>query len=125
MGALRQDRVALFEEHFLVCESCQDRLLEMEAYINAVRSVSPKLRAARKPAWPRMGWVGALAVAVAGVAMIVRTPGRVGEVAIVQLEASRGIEGRFLAKAIAGQALSFQIDLTQIPAASSYRLEIV
>jgi len=46
MGELPETSLARFEEHLLVCFSCQDRLLEMDAYVNAVCSVSPKLRAA-------------------------------------------------------------------------------
>src|SRR5262249_31094285 len=49
MGTLPEERITAFEEHFLVCEVCQDQLLEMEAYVNAVRSVSPKLRKAGRP----------------------------------------------------------------------------
>ena len=49
MGELPEASLAPFEEHLLACDSCQDRLLEMEAYVNAVRSVSPNLRAAPQP----------------------------------------------------------------------------
>ena len=31
MGSLPETRLVPFEEHFLACESCQDRLLEMES----------------------------------------------------------------------------------------------
>jgi hypothetical protein len=126
MGALPPERVAQFEEHFLVCETCQDRLLEMEAYVNAIRSVSPKLRAAPKPRWPRRAWgFGAAALALAAALILVRTPSPRGKVTIVALEASRGIAGLSQTTAIAGRPLALQIDLTQIPASSSYRLEVV
>src|SRR5436309_2874662 len=84
MGALPEERLKPFEEHFLVCEFCQDQLLEMEAYVNAVRSVSPKLRAAREPVWRRLAWfaVPAMAVAVAALLMIIPAPRR-GAQAIV------------------------------------------
>ena len=72
MGTLPEPRVKSFEEHFLACESCQDELLEMEAYVNAVRSVSPKLRGAKQTGWgrwlewPRPVWIAAtVTVAVA------------------------------------------------------------
>src|SRR5262245_27323636 len=48
MGILPEQRITAFEEHFLVCQVCQDQLLEMEAYVNAVRSVSPKLRQVKR-----------------------------------------------------------------------------
>src|SRR5678810_341539 len=73
MGTLPVERIAPFEEHLMACDSCQDQLLEMEAYINAVRSVSPKLRPADQPrgahfwtlfsGWP--AWVGAAATVAA------------------------------------------------------------
>ena len=47
MGTLSGAGLEAFEEHLLACDSCQDRLLEMEAYVNAIRSAFPKLRPAR------------------------------------------------------------------------------
>src|SRR5438034_6515281 len=71
MDQLPEASLAHFEEHLLACESCQDRLLEMETYVNAVRSVSPRLRQANRPWWreryfgQRPTWVAAFAVGVA------------------------------------------------------------
>ena len=48
MGILSEASLEAFEEHLLACDSCQDHLLEMEAYVNAMRSASPKLREARQ-----------------------------------------------------------------------------
>ena len=70
MGKLLGERLESFEEHLLACEFCQDRLLEMEAYVNAVRSVSPKLRQSNRARWrerffrPRPTWVAAFAMGV-------------------------------------------------------------
>jgi hypothetical protein len=134
MGKLPATRLVPFEEHFLVCESCQDRLLEMEAYVNAVRSVSPKLRQSNRARWrerffrPRPTWVAAFAMGV-----VVMGLGRVWLVAprapagfaAVFLQSSRGIEGLAVATAPAGKPLSFNIDLSELPALPSYRIEIV
>ena len=132
MGTLPQDQVGPFEEHILVCEGCQDQLLEMEAYVNAIRTVSPKLRGSRRTrwvwtiAWPRPAWAAVGAVGLAAILIIsVPAPFCAPELATVTLEASRGIDGVPQVKAVAGQGLSFEIDLTQIPVAPSYRLEIV
>jgi len=68
MGTLSEANLEAFEEHLLACNSCQDQLLEMEAYVNAMRSASPKLRKARLPfwatsfQWPRPAWVVAFAM---------------------------------------------------------------
>ena len=128
MGSLPGERTESFEEHLLVCEQCQDRLLEMETYINAVRSVSPKLRAAPgvRFAWLRL--VGAAAGAVAAALLLVgRLPvsARRPEIAAVRLEATRGMGGSPEAQAIAGHAVALEIDRTRIPQLPSYRLEIV
>jgi hypothetical protein len=127
MGTLPPARIQPFEEHVLVCESCQDQLLEMEAYINAVRSVSPKLRATKRFPWPRLAWATAAMAAVASMLMVSRVPATGGgtEVAVVRLQASRGIDGIAEANAAARQPVSLEIDLSQIPADASYRLEIV
>jgi hypothetical protein len=134
MGKLPEERLDSFEEHFLACEVCQDRLLETEAYVNAVRSVSPKLRRENRPRWrerffrPRPTWVAAFAMGVIVLGLgrvwlfVPRSP--TGFTAVF-LHSSRGIEGLAVAKAPAEKPLAFDIDLTELPAFSSYRIEIV
>ena len=134
MGTLSEAGLEAFEEHLLACDSCQDRLLEMEAYVNAMRSVSPKLREARQPfwtsllRWPRPAWVAAFAMSVVVLAVVrvwmVAQPSRT-EMASVTLHSSRGIEGLATTKAPAGRLLSLTVDLTELPAFPSYRMEIV
>lgn len=134
MGTLAETRLEAFEEHLLACVACQDQLLEMEAFVNAMRSASPKLREARRSPWggllrwPRPANAailafGAVVLVVARIWMIT-PPSRV-ELASVVLHSSRGIEGLATAKAPAGQLLSLAVDLTELPAFPSYRLEIV
>ena len=134
MGRLPADRLTLFEEHLLACESCQDQLLEMEAYVNAVRSASPKLREARRSGWerfvfwPRPAWMAGAAIAVTALVIArvwIPTPTRAPEIAIVLLQASRGIEGLSVAKAKTGQPVALTIELKEIATAPSYRFEIV
>jgi len=135
MGTLPEARLEPFEEHFLACDSCQDRLLEMEAYVNAVRSVSPKLRKARRPWWRelltgrRPIWVAAMALAlmlVVGIGYVRIAETRQPEdLVAVALYSSRGIEGLAAAHAPAGKPLSLRIDLTELQPFPSYRLEIV
>jgi len=134
MGRLPADRLTLFEEHLLACEPCQDQLLEMEAYVNAVRSASPKLREAGRPGWerfffwPRPAWMAGAAIAVTALVIArvwIPTPTRAPEIAIVLLQASRGIEGLSVAKAKTGQPVALTIELREIATASSYRFEIV
>jgi hypothetical protein len=134
MGMLSEASLEAFEEHLLACDSCQDRLLEMEAYVNAMRSASPKLREKRQPfwaslfKWPRPAFVAAFAMGVVVLAVariwIVTPPART-EMASVVLHSSRGIEGLATAKAPSGKRLSLTVDLTELPAFPSYRMEIV
>lgn len=136
MGQLPEARLAVFEEHFLACDGCQDRLLEMEAYVNAMRSVSPKLREAPRSFWggawkdlfraPRPAWAGAFAlgtVALAAAIWMAVPPARV-ERAAVELYAMRGAE-TVAVSAPAGKPISLNVDVAQLPPAASYRMEIV
>ena len=138
MGILPEERLAPFEEHFLACDACQDRLLEMEAYVNAVRSVSPKLREASQSGWrswfhwPRPVWVSAVALGVAASFSVIALTqarnwkqGPPAQLTAVLLHSARGIEGLEAARAPAEKPVSLAIDLTELPAFPSYRLETV
>ena len=134
MGTLSEERLAAFEEHLLACCSCQDRLLEMETYVNAMRTASPKLRAARQPFWdglfrlPRPVWLAASVMAMVASAVTLVwlvAPSTHTQIASVALQSSRGIEGLAATKAPAGRLLSLTADLTELPAFPSYRMQIV
>jgi hypothetical protein len=134
MGTLSEACLEAFEEHLLACCSCQDRLLEMEAYVNAMRSASPKLREARPPFWaglfrlPRPAWLVASAMGLVALAVVqvwIVSPPTHPQIASVALQSGRGIEGLATAKAPAGKLLSLTVDLTELPAFPSYRMEIV
>jgi hypothetical protein len=134
MGTLSEVNLEAFEEHLLACFSCQDRLLEMEAYVNAMRSASPKLRKARRPfwatafQWPRPAWGVAFAVGMVALAVVrvwIVAPPTQAQIASVALLSSRGIEGLATTMAPAGKLLSLTVDLTELPAFPSYRMEIV
>jgi hypothetical protein len=134
MGTLSEGNLEAFEGHLLACCSCQDRLLEMEAYVNAMRSASPKLRKAQLPFWanvfqrPSPAWAAAFAMGVMGLVLVrgwIIAPPAPVQVASVTLHSSRGIEGLATTKAPAGKPLSLTVDLTELPTFSSYRMEIV
>jgi len=131
MGTLSAERIGPFEEHFMACAACQDQLLEMEAYVNAVRSVSPTLRQAiRQPRRAVRSWQvwAGMAASIATIFLIGRLwlgAPATGPSAVVVLQATRGIEGLSTAAASAGRPISLQIDPTELLASLSYRLEIV
>ena len=131
MGATPEAAIAPFEEHLLICEPCQLRLAQADAYVSAMREASARLRAApvkRGRPWPRFP---RLVPALAGVAMAVVAGalwiGRVdqGEALpfALDLEATRG--AAIEAKAPAGRWLLLRLDLANLPAFSWYRLEMV
>jgi hypothetical protein len=132
MGAMPEGAMAPFEEHLLVCEPCQLRLAHTDVYVSAMRQASARLRAApvkRGLPWLRFarlvpalaGVVVAVVVVVAGLWLSRPNVGEAQPFAI-DLEATRGaIE----AKAPAGRWLLLRLDLTNLPASSWYRLEMV
>lgn len=132
MGEMPEEEVARFEEHLLICESCQRLLEETDVYVSSMERAAAELR--REPperqrrAWflPRL--VPALA-AVAVVALIVAAslrflkPGAPAPAVTVSLEATRGTG--IGAKAPAGRPLDLHAGLAGLPAWPTYRLEMV
>src|SRR5260221_2424464 len=123
MGKLPEVRLVPFEEHLLACEACQDRLLEMEAFVNAVRSVSPKLRAAsssprrnrfrQRPTWVAAFAMGVVLLGLGRIWLVARRAPM--DFAAVVLQSGRGIEGLAVAKAPAGKAPSLILHLAPVP----------
>ncbi|MBI1785965.1 MAG: hypothetical protein HYR60_00160 [Acidobacteria bacterium] len=133
MGTLTEEEVPYFEEHLLACRQCQDHLLEIDAYIAAVRTVSPRLRAEAR--WKRLfrelaerRKILGVATAAAAVTLLLGRswfPGPVEPPVAVTLEARRGIEGLGISRAPVGRPLRLIIDLTELPALAAYSLELV
>jgi hypothetical protein len=131
MGAMPEAAIAPFEEHLLICESCQLRLAQADVYVPAMRQASARLRAA--PGKRGLSWLRfpRLVPALAGMAVVVVAAGLwigrpdMGEAHpfAVDLEATRG--AAIEAKAPAGRWLLLRLDLANLPASSWYRLEMV
>ena len=131
MGAMPEAAIAPFEEHLLVCEPCQLRLAQTDAYVGAMRQASARPRT--EPLKRGLPWLRfpRLVPALAGLAVVVVAAGlwldRVdtGEAHpfAVDLEAPRG--AAIEARAPAGRWLLLRLDLANLPASSSYRLEMV
>jgi len=131
MNRLVGPELAEFEEHLLVCESCQDRLAQEDSIRQQVRDAGAVLLRHPAVAWwrlPKVAWA-AVSVAVgllvfAGIewqAFRSSTPPPV----VVVLQATRGTEGPSPAAARAGQPLTLILDLTDLSQYSLYKLEIV
>ena len=131
MGAMPEAAIAPFEEHLLVCEPCQLRLAQTDAYVGAMRQASARLRT--EPLKRGLPWLRfpRLIPALAGMAVAIVAAGLwigrpdMGEAHpfAVDLEATRG--AAIEAKAPAGRWLLLRLDLANLPASSSYRLEMV
>lgn len=131
MGAMPEEVIAPFEEHLLICESCQLRLAQSDAYVAAMRQASARLRA--EPPKHGLPWLRfpRLVPALAGMAVALLAAGLwLGRVDMgeahpfaVDLEATRG--SALEAKAPAGRWLLLRLDLANLPASSQYRLEMV
>jgi hypothetical protein len=131
IGAMTDGAIAPFEEHLLICKSCQFRLAHADVYVVAMREASTHLRA--EPLKRGLPWLRfpRLVPALAGMAVAIVAAGLwlsrvdMGEAHpfAVDLAATRG--PALEAKAPAGRWLLLQLDLANLPAASWYRLEMV
>jgi hypothetical protein len=127
MGDISEELCAQFEEHLLICETCRIRVAESDEFIRSVRRAGKQIRREgtmrSRSVW--RGWptfVAAGALIAAGVVFGLMH-GRARPEFTVRLAAMRGAE--MLAKAPVGAPLVLDPDLTGLPPAASYRLEMV
>ena len=131
MGAMPEGSIAPFEEHLLICESCQLRLAQTDVYVSAMRQASARLRT--RPLKRGLPWLRfpRLVPALAGMALLMVAAGLwlsrldLGEAYpfAIDLAATRG--AAIEAQAPAGRWLLLRLDLANLPASSGYRLEMV
>jgi anti-sigma factor ChrR (cupin superfamily) len=48
LGVLAEDAVPRLEQHLLICHGCQDRMAEMDAYVQGMQGAARELRAKAK-----------------------------------------------------------------------------
>ena len=129
-GTSPLEAVPLIEEHLLICDVCQDRLRDADAYLLAMRTSSEQVRrdekAAKRREWRIPAWVPVMVTVAVGIVLVVatprfiRSPGPVVEVSLTALRS--GGAGN---SAPSGRELMLHPDLTGLAEDSSYRLEIV
>ncbi len=136
MGRLPELEVEVLEEHLLLCQGCQLRLDETEAYVVAMKTA---LRQAAKepatigdrlrswvadfqpgftPAWAASAALLALAFGLSTRLPILQKP---AEPIFVRLEAMKGETDI----PIANRPLTLALDSRGLPASANYRLQIV
>ncbi len=132
MGSMSEEDCEQFEEHLLVCESCQERVTEADQYVSAMAAAGRELR--RQPqrqTWAALfsaRWTPMLAAACAilvlaavGIRVIDRaaTP----SVTTVVLRATRGIG---VASGVpAGKPVQLGLDVSDLPRLPIYRVTVV
>lgn len=136
LGRLGEVHAAPVEEHLLVCETCRQRLEEMEEYAIAMRQALVEMNteagAVEKKPWvqrisgwftmPMPAWAGAAAVLLVITAFLpVWRSG--GERYEAELQAMRG-EAATAQQVPADRMLDLHIDVTGLPVLDSYRVEI-
>ncbi len=118
-----------FEEHLLLCESCQERVAECDE-VRGMRAASTFLRQqeqAQKPRfWFLPRWIPILAAVVvllAVAAVVFRSiPGRPATPFAVGLTVTRGVAG--MAKVPALRPLVLSLDVSGLPT-QSFRIDVV
>ena len=131
MGRLAEPALAEFEEHLLVCESCQDRLAREDTIRQGVRDGAAALKQPRAVVqwrWPKLAWASGLVtvgllVCAGSTWQFLRRP--TAPPAVILLKTTRGAENSSLAAAPAGTPLILVLDLTDLQQFSEYTLEIV
>ena len=131
MDGLAGPELAEFEEHLLVCETCQDRLAREDLIRQRVRDGAAALqRPAAAVRWrlPKLAWAAGL-VAV-GLVVFAGSAWQslrrsTGAPAVILLQTTRGTDNRTPAPALAGKPLTLVLDLTDLQQFSEYTLEIV
>jgi hypothetical protein len=138
LGRVKGRYLAEIEEHLLVCAQCQDALAETDDFIAVMKQAAGGLQKEspiellRRPGRDWLGlsglqlspvcWAALAAAVLAVVVWILRPPSAAYE-AEATLLAMRGAEAGVPAVP-AGKPFLLKADLTEIPIAAAYRLEI-
>jgi len=131
MDCLAGPQLAEFEEHLLVCNTCQDRLAREDIIRQRVRDGAAALERSPAPVrwqWPRLAWAAGLVAAgllvFAGSAWQFQRRSSAAP-AVILLQTTRGTDDPPLSPALAGRPLTLVLDLTELQQSSEYTLEIV
>jgi hypothetical protein len=129
MGRLPQNELEHFEEHLLLCSSCEERLTESDRFVRVMREATRRVQTApdpAKPLWnPRMAWGLAAAAAIAVIVAVPRFQTVSNPPQEIALSAMRGPENATVPSVSADRPITLRIDVAELPAASAYALEVV
>lgn len=133
LDRLDEHEAGPIEEHLLVCETCQQRVAELDVFLKAAKQATRELRGEERysgaeTSWTWLfqpGWIAAGALAVVALAVIpmVHRPAETQEIAV---SAYRGVNEQTGAGiAEAGRPLRLSLDLAGVPAEGCCILELV
>jgi anti-sigma factor RsiW len=140
IGTLSGPTGEALEEHLLICPACQDRLAEVDAYVQTVRVAASRLRSKTPFCHPRSGFWGffpqpALAVGATAAACLILavwvsrsgpSPSSSGLPPVtVLLQAVRGPSGAIDSRAPRGRLLILRADLSGLQPQAAWELEVV
>ena len=128
-GRAADDEAARVEEHLLLCDLCRQKLANIDSFVVSMRTAAAGLRA--EPPRSRAWWIPArLVPAFAGLILLVLGATLISKFTdapqppiAIGLTATRG--AGIDAHVPAGRALALTPDLTALPDAAAYRLEVV
>jgi hypothetical protein len=128
-GRAADDEAARVEEHLLLCDLCRQKLAQFDSFVASMRTAAAGLRAEPPPR--RAWWTPArLIPALAGLALLALGATLISKFNVVPqapvaigLTATRG--AGIEAHVPVGRALALTPDLTALPDAPAYRLEVV
>jgi hypothetical protein len=132
MGAISEEASVLLDEHLLVCEFCQKRVTESDHYVSTMHHASVQKRREDREQENHRRFLPhpvatlasiALTMLLVVVGLRLANRGNVAPAFALNLVATRG--NGIEAKAPAGRALTLQLDLAGLPAASPFRLQMV
>lgn len=128
LGELPEELTDSFEEHLLLCESCRDQVQEHDEFVRSMQLAGNQIRnaaAARPPEGRARHWVLLLAAAslVIMTVLFASMRGSARPAFALNLSAMRGAPATPTAPA--NTPLALYPDLTGLPAARSYRMEVV
>lgn len=133
LDRLDEREAAPVEEHLLVCETCRQRVTELDVFLKAAKQASRELRgeeryAGAETSWTwrlRPGWIAAGALAALTLAFLPSLRGP-AEWKTVELSAVRGAEdGATGSVAEAAKPLRLNLDLAGIASEDCCLLELV
>jgi methionine-rich copper-binding protein CopC len=133
LGRMAEPEVDALEQHLLLCEFCRDQVQKSEAFVQAFRSVAPHVQSVPPSIWDRIravvalhpGPVWTVASALAAIMLVFTLiPTGSRSVQHVDLSTARGTDAS-APHARAKTTIDLQIDLSELPAASLYTIELV